>query len=152
MAGDMLVRTTDDNGIVKRWADMGDGTMAEVVATMDRLTVAGGASTFRAISAASTNAVVIKPTAAILYGIQMTNLAALGAARVVKLYNQNTVPTAASVPALTFVLPGNGFFDVTRSRGVAFPAGLAISISSSVLDGVLAAIGAGDVTVNLNFT
>lgn len=149
---DTFVRAEDDNGVVERFVDMGDGTKARVLVSMDRLTVAGGASTYRAIAAATNNAAVIKPTAAILYGIQLTNLAALGATRVVRLYNQNTVPVAADSPAMTIVLPGNACIDISRSRGVAFPAGLAIAISTSILDGVLAAVLAGDVTANLNFT
>lgn len=149
---DTLVRSEADLGVVQRWVDMGDGTKALVMVSMDRMQVAGGASTFRAISAASTNALVIKPTAAILYGIQITNVAALGASRAVKLYNQSTAPVASDVPAMTLVAPGTGWFDLSRSRGIAFPNGLAIAISSSLLDGVLAAAGLGDVTVNLNFT
>lgn len=149
---DLLVVSAADNGIRERWVDMGDGTKALQVVTMDRSVVAGGASTFRAVSAASTNAMVIKPSAGILYGIQMTNQAALGASRTVKLYNQATVPTAADVPAMTLVLPSTGFFDVTRSRGVAFPSGIAIAITASLLDNVFSAVGLSDVTVNLNFT
>lgn len=114
--------------------------------------VAGGASTFRALSAANNNAAVIKNSAAILYGIQISNMTALGATRVVKLYNQSTIPVAADLPAMVFVVPGNFPIDISRSRGVAFPNGLAIAITTSILDGVLAAVGAGDVSVNLNFT
>lgn len=149
---DSFVRSPDDEGVVLRYMDMGDGSKAQMVVSMDRMTVAGGASTFRVISAASANAAVVKPTAAILYGIQMSNLAPLSATRAVKLYNQNTVPVASDVPAMVFALPPYACIDISRSRGVAFPAGLAISIVIGPLDGVFAAVGAGDVTVNINFT
>jgi hypothetical protein len=132
--------------------DMGDGTKAQMVVSTDRMIVAGGASTYRVISAATANAAVIKPTAAILYGIQISNLAPLSATRAVKLYNQSTVPLATDVPAMVFALPPNACIDISRSRGVAFPAGLAIAIVTGPLDAVFAAVGAGDVTANLNFT
>lgn len=149
---DMLVRSAADNGIQERWVDMGDGTRALQVVSMDRTQVAGGASTFRAVSAATTNAAVIKTSAGIVYGIQMTNMAPLNAARTVKLYNQDTVPIAGDIPAMTLVLPGTGFYDFTRSRGVAFPNGIAIAITAGLLDNLFTAVGLGDVTVNLNFT
>lgn len=149
---DIIVADPNDFGVKTRYMDLGDGTKAALVVSLDRMMVAGGASTFRTISAASANAAVIKAGAAILYGIQISNMTALGATRVVKLYNQSTAPVAADSPAMVFVVPGNFPIDISRSRGVAFPNGLAIAITTSILDGVLAAVGAGDVSVNLNFT
>jgi len=148
----MYVRSAEDAGVVLRYVDMLDGTKAPMVVAMDRMTVAGGASTFRVISAASANAAVVKNSAAIMYGLQISNLAPLSATRAVKLYNQSTVPVASDIPAMVFALPPNACIDISRSRGVAFPAGLAIAIVTGPLDTVFAAIGAGDVTVNLNFT
>ncbi len=147
---DVLVRSADDNGVRERFIDMGDGTQARMVVAMERLTVAGGASTFKAVSAATTNAAVIKASAAILYGIQITNTSLTQ--RTVKLYSQAAAPSGTDVPAMTLVVPAGQAIDVSRSRGVAFPAGLAIAISASPLDNVLSAVGAGDVILNLNFT
>src|SRR5574343_139784 len=124
-----------------------------IVPTNPRAATSGGATPYKLISAATTNATSVKASAGQLYSIIAIGTTAN--IRYLKFYNKASAPTVGTdVPVLTIPVPGN-----TQGAGVAihftvgtvFSTGLAFAITAGVTDADSAAVGANDVIVNLTY-
>ncbi len=116
-------------------------------------TTAGGLTTTKLISAASTNATSVKTSAGQVYNIQAFNTNA--SARFLKLYNKASSPTVGTdTPVNTFLVPGNATGSgivVEVSNGIAFATGIAFAITGAIADSDTTAIGASDCVVNIQY-
>jgi hypothetical protein len=111
----------------------------------------GGASTYKLISLASTNANVVKASKSNLSSIIAIGLTS--DVRYLKFYNKATAPTVGTdVPVLTIPIPANtqgAGLAISFKDSVEFDLGIGIAITSGSSDNDTGAIGAGDVIVNL---
>jgi hypothetical protein len=109
-----------------------------------------GLAPYKLISAATTNANVVKVTAGQLYHVWLGNTA--GAARFVKFYNRTTAPTVGTdVPTLTYMIPAGASLAFDEANGISFGAGIALAITAGMADTDATAIGANEVAVNLGY-
>lgn len=110
---------------------------------------AGDPRTHRTISAATTNATVVKASSAQLVGIVASNVNA--AVRYLKLYNKATAPTVGTdVPLLTLSLPLGGVPVVASfGDGIPFSAGLSFALTTGLADADTAAVAASEIIVQL---
>ena len=103
-------------------------------------------------SLATTNALLIKSTAATLWSAVVSNTSA--AARFLKFFNLTVAPTVGtSVPVFTVPIPPGGTVLVNGgSNGIRFGTGISLAITGAAGDLDTTAIGAGDVKVATTFT
>jgi hypothetical protein len=107
-----------------------------------------GASTYRVISAASTNAANIKATPGKIVGFNLLNLAAT--ARYVKFYNKATAPIPGTdSPQETVLVPAGGQVMIDRAFGTLYSVGIGVSINGGALDTDATAVAANDVILEL---
>lgn len=111
----------------------------------------GGFTPGHIVSAATTNAAVIKASAGTLSSSSAFNIS--GSPRYVHFYNKATTPTVGTdVPVQTYGIPGNtsgsGYTLPLPPQGLVFAAGISYSITSGMADTDATAIGAGDVVLN----
>ena len=106
-------------------------------------------NTHRLTSAATTNATSVKAAPCRLMNVVVSNTNA--AARYLKLYNKASAPVVGTdVPILTIPLPPTSQPAVPMGLfGLDFSLGLAYAITAGAADADVAAVGAGDVKVNL---
>lgn len=100
-------------------------------------------------SAASTNAVSVKASVAVITDAVMSNSGA--AAAFVKIYNKATAPIVGTdVPVATLVVPalGHAALDV---NGLALSAGLAIAVTNLAPDADATAVAAGQVKLWMQY-
>jgi hypothetical protein len=109
-----------------------------------------GVALSRIISAANTNASVIKASAGRLLRVLAVNTGT--SPRYVKLYNSATSPTVGTdTPLLTLtVLPGGGL-QASFEWAVSFAAGISIAITGGAADADTTAIAAGEVIVHTQY-
>ena len=102
-------------------------------------------------SLATTNALLIKSTAATLWSAVVSNTSA--AARFLKFFNLTVAPTVGtSVPVFTVPIPPGGTVLVNGgSNGIRFGTGISLAITGAAGDLDTTAIGAGDVKVATTF-
>jgi hypothetical protein len=114
-----------------------------------RANATGAASGAHIVSAASTNATIIKAGAGRVLGwcLANTNLAY----RYVKLHNQTTTPTAGTGVVRTIALPPNNSVTFTIEGGIAFSTGIGLTIVTGSADADNTAVGVGDVVGDLFF-
>lgn len=114
-----------------------------------RASATGAASGAHIVSAASTNATVVKAGAGRVLGwcLANTNLAY----RYVKLHNQTTTPTAGTGVVRTIALPPNNSVTFTIEGGIAFATGIGLTIVTGSADADNTAVGVGDVVGDLFF-
>src|SRR5262249_50555220 len=94
-------------------------------------TTTSGLTTYRLLSAASTNGNNIKGSAGKVYGWYLYNNAAY--ACFVKLYNKATSPSVGSdTPFLTIPLPSNSGANTFSDIGIPFGTGIGIGITTGV--------------------
>lgn len=112
-------------------------------------TTNGGVSFTRVISAATTNATLIKSSAGNLYGVWATNTSA--STRYLKLYNMTTAPTVGtSTPSITISLPSGFAGDLNvGTHGVSFTTGISLAITGGYADTDTTATVAGEVIVTI---
>lgn len=113
----------------------------------------GGATPYKLISAASTNATSVKASAGTVYSIFGHNVNA--AVRFLKFYNKASAPTVGTdTPVLTLPIPasttGAGFV-FTSSVGFAFSTGIAFALTTAVADSDTGAVAANEIVVNLGY-
>lgn len=109
-----------------------------------------GTTALKIISAASTNAAVVKASAGRLYGIFLYNTTA--AWKFVKLYNKATAPVVGTdVPVLIIGVPPNGATELTHPVPVAFGTGIGIGITGASPDADVTATAVGDVVGHLQY-
>lgn len=109
----------------------------------------GAASGAHIVSAANTNATVVKAGAGRVVGWSLYNTNA--AVRFVKLHNQATTPTAGSGVVRTIAIPPNGVSNFTLEGGIAFATGIALTIVTGAADADATAVGLNDVVGDLFF-
>lgn len=111
----------------------------------------GGATLFRLLSAATTNATLVKSTAGQIFTIMASNT--YTAARFLKLYNLTVAPTVGtSTPVMTIALPANwaGTLDFS-DYGAVFSTGISLAITGAYADADTTAVAAGDVLLNITY-
>lgn len=106
------------------------------------------------ISAATTNATLVKNSAGVLLYLNGTNTNA--SPRFVKWYDKASAPTVGTdVPIHTFMLPGNtsgaGIVIQLSPNGCNFATGLAYAITAGVADSDTTAVGALEVVINFGY-
>ncbi len=119
--------------------------------TTARPATTGGLTRHRLLSAATTNATVVKASAGQVYVIHAYNSAAQ--ARFLKLYNKATAPVPGTdTPVETYVLPPgiNSRFEFTLA-GNPFAAGIGYAITAALGDADTTAIAANDIVLDLHF-
>lgn len=114
-------------------------------------TTNGGATGFRLLSAASTNATSLKASAGKLMSLYAVNLNA--AVRYLKFYNKASAPTVGTdTPVATYPIPasstGAGFILHLPPDGVAFSTGIAYAVTTGVADSDTGAVAANDIIIN----
>lgn len=113
----------------------------------------GGLSTYKLVSAASTNAQSVKGSAGMLYAFQVFNVNA--EERWLKLYDKASAPTVGTdVPKKTIMIPGSTTgagavfgWDI----GIEFLLGIAIAITTGPTDADTGAVAASDILINLDY-
>lgn len=124
-----------------------------IVPTNPRAAATGGATPYKLISAATTNATSLKASAGQVYSIIAIGTTAN--IRYLKFYNKASAPTVGTdVPVLTIPIPGNtqgAGLAIHFTVGTVFSTGIAFAITAGVADADSAAVGASDVIVNLTY-
>ena len=115
---------------------------------------AGGATPYKLVSAASTNATSVKGSAGQIYMITASNVNA--SARYLKLYNKASVPTVGTdTPVHTFIIPGNtagaGTNIPVPDCGIEFTTGIAFALTTEATDVGSTGVAANEIVVNLAY-
>ena len=115
---------------------------------------AGGATPYKLVSAATTNATSVKASAGQVYMITASNVNA--AARYLKLYNKASAPTVGTdMPVLTLVIPGNtagaGTNIPVPTCGIAFSTGIAFAITTEATDAGTTGVALSEIVINLAY-
>lgn len=130
--------------IVPQYSNLGAGYVHNVAHT------AGGATPYRLVSAASTNATSVKASAGQIYSITAMNTNA--AVRYLKLYNLATAPTVGtSTPVQVYALPPSGGLTLSFPVGMAFSTGIALATTTGAPDTDTGAVAANEIVISLTF-
>lgn len=109
-----------------------------------------GATPYQLVSAATTNATVVKSTPGIVTSIVASNVNA--AARYLKLYNKATAPTVGTdVPVQTYMLPPTGTVSLMLDKPLWFSAGIAFALTTGAAVADTAAVAASELLVNIGY-
>lgn len=132
----------------------GDATNGlDVDITRINASATGGATPGMLISAASTNATVIKASAGTLYSLVVTNINA--AVRYIKFYNKATTPDENDTPVQVVAVPGattgGGFTVPIPACGIAFGTGIAFRLVTGVANNDTGAVSANEHTVSYSY-
>ncbi len=139
--------------------DEGDAGVARM--TLDRKQIhanyahaAGGATPYKLVSAATTNATSVKASAGTVYMITASNVNA--AVRYLKLYNKASAPTVGTdTPVLTFAIPGNtagaGTNIPVPTVGINFSTGIAFALTTEATDAGSTGVALSEIVVNLAY-
>lgn len=115
--------------------------------------VSGGATPYKLISAATTNATSVKGSAGQIYAIQVYNINA--AVRYLKLYDKATAPTVGTdVPVKVIAIPGSttgAGSNFNINVGSAFTNGIALAITTGIADTDIGAVAANEIIVNIDY-
>ena len=114
---------------------------------MQYRTTASGASATHLVSAASTNAQLVKSSAGKVLGWHFANTTA--AWQYVKLHNLATVPTAGSGVARTIAIPPNGVSSFFSEGGITFTTGIGMTVVTGAADTDATAVAASAVVGEL---
>ncbi len=114
-----------------------------------RANATGAASGAHIVSAATTNATVVKNAAGRLLGWSLANTNA--AWRYVKLHNQTTTPTAGTGVVRTIAIPPNSVRELAIEGGIAFTTGIALTTVTGAADADATAVGLNDIVGDLFF-
>lgn len=111
---------------------------------------AGGYSASKLLSAATTNATVVKAAKGQVFGWYLYN--ANAAVRYLKLYNKASAPTVGTdVPMVVIPIPPGAGANVEYSGGIGFSVGVCFAITAGVADNDTTAVALNEVVVNLFF-
>lgn len=126
------------------------GSASGVPTVTDSPVTSGGLVASKTISAATTNATVVKASAGQIYTLYANNVNA--AVRYLKLYNKATAPTVGTdVPVMTLAIPAGGVVNLSFFGGLAFSAGIAFALTTGVADADTAAVAASEHVVNIGY-
>lgn len=108
------------------------------------------ATTYRVLSANTTNDALVKTGGRALQSILVYNT---GTIAFVKLYNKATTPTVGTdTPIMTIpVTATTGQVLLTFPAGISFDLGIGIGITGAIADNDTTAVAANQVTVNLQY-
>lgn len=110
----------------------------------------GGTTNFHRISTADTNVANIKASAGQVYGYDISNNTASW--RYVKLHNNSGTPTAGSGVVRTIGVPPNGKAVYHDPEGIAaFATGIAMTAVAGAADNDTAAVGASELTIDIDY-
>lgn len=109
----------------------------------------GGASRNHLISAANTNATIVKAGAGRIYGYSISNTNA--AFRYVKFHNQTTTPTAGTGVVQTIAIPPNSTVVFQMPGGISFTTGITFTTTSGSADNDAVAVAIGDLIIDIFF-
>ena len=138
-----------------------EGDMGAARMTLDRKQIvanyahtAGGATPYKLVSAATTNATNVKASAGTVYMITASNVNA--AARYLKLYNKASAPTVGTdVPVLTLIIPGNtagaGTNIPVPTVGINFGTGISFALTTEATDAGTTGVALSEIVVNLAY-
>lgn len=117
-------------------------------------TTLAGATPFKLISAASTNATSVKATVGKLFYLAVFNLNA--APRYLKLYDKASAPTVGTdTPKHVFLIPGNtagaGLTLILGAVPAKFASGIALALTTGIADTDTGAVAANEIVVNLGY-
>lgn len=129
-------------------------TNAGTFAVQTSATSTGGYTPGKLVSAATTNATVIKASAGTLGHISASNVNA--AARYLKFYNKATTPTVGTdVPVLTYIIPGNTAGAGTNiplpPQGINFSTGISFAITTEATDAGSTGVAVSEIVINYGF-
>ncbi len=114
-----------------------------------RANATGAASRTHLVSAATTNATIVKATPGRVLGVVASNTSA--AWKFLKLHNQTTLPTAGTGVVQTIGLPPNTTIEWFSDGGVAFTTGIGLTITNLVADADATAVAVSDVVADVFF-
>lgn len=115
-----------------------------------RTTSTNAETPYKVISAASTNATVVKASAGRLYGYELGNTSAADV--FIHFYNKATAPTVGTdVPIFTLFVPADGRIEKEFGAGYYFSAGISYSITTGSADTDAGAVGLGDLVGVLSY-
>jgi hypothetical protein len=110
----------------------------------------GGLLSTNLVSAASTNATVVKATAGAVYAIFASN--ANAAWRYLKVYNKATAPTVGTdVPVITIGIPPNDTVSHTLPGGHTNTTGIGIALTTESTTAGTTAVAANEIVVNIAY-
>lgn len=113
----------------------------------------GAATAYKLISAATTNATVVKATPGEITSIELGNINA--AARYLKLYNKATAPTVGTdTPIKTLIIPGNlagAGNNVFFPAPISFSNGISFALTTGIQDSDTGAVAANEIVVNIDY-
>lgn len=105
---------------------------------------------YHLLSAATTNATSLKSTTGVLYGYSLSNTNA--SARYFRLYDLAAAPTVGtSTIKHTVQVPANATLIRVYPNGLHFTNGIAFSATGAMGDTDTTAIGAGDLSIDLDY-
>lgn len=114
-----------------------------------RTSVTGAASAAHLVSAATTNATVVKASAGRLLGWNLANTTASWV--YLKFHNIATTPTAGASVARTVGIPPNGLAQFEMSGGSAFSTGIGLTTVTGSADTDAVAVGLGAIVGDIHF-
>lgn len=123
-----------------------DSTPASVVIEPQ---TSGGTIGFHRISTADANAVNVKASAGQVYGWDIANNNASW--RYIKLHNTGGTPTAGSGVVRTIGVPPNGKATYFNEIGIAFSTGIAMTAVTGAADNNTSAVGASELTIDIDY-
>lgn len=150
--GEASRQQLDENGNTKVTLATGLNPTDDQVALGASTT--GGATPYKLVSAATTNATSVKGSAGTLYMITASNVNA--DERYLKLYNKATSPTVGTdTPVHTFIIPGNAAGAGTNipvpAVGLAFSTGIAFALTTEATDAGTTGVAANEIVINLAY-
>jgi hypothetical protein len=134
-------------------APVQQSTAASVTApwpTSETPKTTGGLLSTNLVSAASTNATVVKASAGAVYAIFASN--ANAAWRYLKIYNKATAPTVGTdTPVITIGIPPNDTVSHTLPGGHTNTAGIGIALTTESTTAGTTAVAANEIVVNVAY-
>jgi hypothetical protein len=114
-----------------------------------RANATGAASGTHIVSAATTNATIVKGSPGRVIGWSLANTNA--AWRYVKLHNQTTTPTAGTGVVRTIAIPPNNVNTFNIEGGIAFSTGIGLTTVTGAADADTTGVGLNDIVGDLFF-
>jgi hypothetical protein len=136
------------SGTVTAGVSAGTNAIGDV-GTQLRANATGAASIRHVISAATTNATVVKASAGRVAGWNISNTNA--AFRYVKFHNQTTTPTAGSGVVATVAIPPNSNVHFELPAGIGFSSGIGITTVTGAADNDTNAVGLNDLIIDIYY-
>ena len=107
----------------------------------------GGLTTYHLVSAATTNATVVKASAGQVFGWYIYNSNA--SARKIAFHNTASTPTAGASVYFSLVIPPASGANVEMTNGIAFSTGIAFTTVTGLADSDATAVAANDLVINI---